>query len=102
MPRTTRRLAPIALLFGLALLLAVAPAQARENPAAPGWFSALTHQLMQWTAGWWGLPGPTANRPLSPSRPRPPVTVDCGPEINPNGGCTSAIVIGPGAAHTRS
>jgi hypothetical protein len=102
MPSTTRRLAPTALLLSLALLLAVAPAQARESPSS-GWFSALTHQLMQWTAGWWGLPsGQATNRPLSPASPRPPVTVDCGIEINPNGGCLHAIVIGPGAAHSRS
>lgn len=101
MPRTTRRLAPTALLLGLALFLAVAPAQARESPS-PGWFSALTHQLMQWTAGWWGLAGPATNRPLSPTGSRPPVTVDCGPEKDPNGGCSSAIVVGPGAAHSRS
>ena len=99
MPRTTRRLAPTALLLALALLLAAAPAQARESPSS-GWFTALTHQLMQWTAGWWGWPGQAAKRPLSPTGPRRPVTVDCGPEINPNGGCSSGIVIGPGAAHS--
>ena len=101
MPRTTRRLAPTALLLGLTLFLAVAPAQARESPA-PGWFSALTHQLVQWTAGWWGLADPATNRPLSPTGPRPPVTVDCGGTINPDGCPPHAIVIGPGAAHPRS
>ncbi len=102
MLRTTRRLAPIALFLGLALLLAVAPAQARENPAPGGWFSSLTHQLMQWTAGWWGWAGQQApNRPLSPTGPRPPVTVDCGGSILPDG-CPPAIVIRPGAAHSGS
>jgi hypothetical protein len=101
MPRTTRRLAPTALLLGLALLLAVAPAQARESPSS-GWFSALTHQLMQWTAGWWGLAGQATNRPLSPTGPRPPVTVDCGISINPDGCPPHAVVIGPEAAHSRS
>jgi hypothetical protein len=100
MPRTTRRLAPIALLLGLALLLAVAPAQARESPSS-GWFSSLTHQLMQWTAGWWGWAGQAPNRPLSPAGPRPPVTVDCGGVINPDGS-PPAIVIRPGAAHSGS
>jgi hypothetical protein len=100
MPRTTRRLAPIALLLGLALFLAVAPVQARESPA-PGWFSSLTHQLVQWTAGWWGWAGQATNRPLSPAGPRPPVTVDCGGVINPDG-CPPAIVIRPGAAHSGS
>jgi len=100
MPRTPRRLAPIALFLGLALLLAVAPAQARESPS-PGWFSALTDQLVQWTAGWWGWVGQATNRPLSPTGPRPPVTVDCGPEIDP-GGCPHAIVIRPGVAQPRS
>jgi hypothetical protein len=100
MPRTTRRLAPTALLLGLALLLAVAPAQAREGPT-PGWFSSLTHQLMQWTAGWWGWTGQGTNRSLSPTRPRPPVTVDCGAAIYPDG-CPAAIVIRPGAAHSGS
>src|ERR1700688_675100 len=71
MSRTTRRLAQTALLLGLALFLAVAPAQARESPAA-GWFSAFTHQLVQWTAGLWGLAGPAANRSLSPTRPPAP------------------------------
>ncbi len=100
MSRTTRRLAPTALLLGLALFLAVAPAQARESPSS-GWFSALTHQLVQWTAGWWELAGPATNRPLSPTHPRPPVTVDCGVSIDPDG-CPHAIVIRPGAAHSLS
>jgi len=100
MPRTPRRLAPTALLSGLVLLLAVAPAQARESPSS-GWFSTLTDQLMQWTAGWWGVAAPATNRPLSPTGPRPPVTVECGPEIEPDG-CPRAIVIRPGAAHSPS
>ena len=100
MSRTTRRLAQTALLLGLALFLAVAPAQARESPT-PGWFTSLTHQLMQWTAGWWGLAGQATNRPLSPTGPRPPVTVDCGGSILPDG-CPPAIVIRPGAAHSGS
>jgi hypothetical protein len=100
MPRTSRRLALTALLLGLALTLAAAPAQARESAPA-GWFGTLTQQLMQWTAGWWGLPGQATNRPLSPIGLRPRVTVDCGPEINPNG-CPPAIVIRPGAAHSPS
>jgi hypothetical protein len=99
MPRTAHRLAPTALLLGLALLLAVAPAQARESPAS-GWFSSLTHQLMQWTAGWWGLGGQATNRPISHAGPRPPVTVDCGGIIDPDG-CPHAIVIRPGVAFPR-
>jgi hypothetical protein len=100
MPRTTRRLAPTAFFLGLALLLAVVPAQARESPSS-GWFSVLTHQLVQWTAVWWGAAGPATNRPLSPTGPRPPVTVDCGPDVDPNG-CPHAIVIRPGTVKPRS
>jgi hypothetical protein len=100
MSRTTRRLAPTALLLSLALFLAVAPAQARESPT-PGLFSSLTQQLMQWTAGWWGLPDQATHRPFTPTGPRPPVTVDCGITINPDG-CPPAIVIRPGAAHSGS
>lgn len=92
MSRTTRRLAPTALLLGLALFLAVAPAQARESPSF-GWFSSLTQQLMQWTAGWWGWPvkGTSANvarRP--PAKTSPPITIDCGIQIDPSGACSPA------------
>jgi hypothetical protein len=90
MPRTSRRLALTALLLGLALTLAAAPAQARESAPA-GWFGTLTQQLMQWTAGWWSWPAPGSAPFQGQGRParaaRQPIRPDCGVLVDPNGQC---------------
>lgn len=99
MSRTFRRLVPIALLLALALILA-APAQARENPAA-GWLGAWAQHFAQWTAGWFAAPVQPKSRPL-PNKPRPPATVDCGPEVDPNGACKRAIAMRPLGSGTVS
>jgi len=86
-----RRLAFTAIVAGLALTLAAAPVQARESPF-PGWLGTLTHQLAQWTAGWWAWP--TQGAPAGKARhlgKNRPIRVECGIQVDPNGGCESAI-----------
>jgi hypothetical protein len=93
MSRLPRRLAlTVLLLGGLALALAPPPAQAREL-APPGWLDALAHQLAQWTAGWSSPPATCAAARQSRSHPakgpRPPITIECGGPVDPDGHCLS-------------
>ncbi len=98
-----RRLVPGALLVACALLLAAPPAQARESSiagAAGCWFEVLAHQVAQWAAGWLApahdaAAGQVAHSKRSPASPRPPVSVDCGTAVDPDGRCLSAAVPGP-------
>jgi hypothetical protein len=92
MSHPIRRLTLGALLLACALTLAAPPAEARESPAgagAPSWLAAVAQQVAQWAAGWWlpahGAAGGQAARPSL--RPRPPVSLDCGIQIDPNGRC---------------
>jgi hypothetical protein len=92
MPRLSRRLA-LTLLLSVSLALAAPSVQARELTPV-GWFDALVHQVAQWTAGWWTLPAhgaATVGQVKSPAaKGRPPIRVDCGVLIDPNGHCLSA------------
>ena len=85
MPRTTRRLAPTALLLGLALTVGTMPLQARENSPA-GWFEALSQQLTRWTASWqiW-TPRGSGHVQGHPAKTAPPITIDCGGVHDPDG-----------------
>jgi hypothetical protein len=94
-----RRLAPSALLLACALLLTAPPALARENPStgtAGGWFEVAAQQLVQWAAGWLMPAYGSATGQVVPAkrpsaRPRPPVSVDCGTAVDPNGCLAPAL-----------
>jgi hypothetical protein len=95
MPRLSRRFA-LTLLFSVSLALVAQAVQARELSPV-GWFDAVAHQVAQWTAGWWTLPtlrataGPAKS--YSAKSARPPITVDCGAAIAPDGHCLSLAPI---------
>jgi len=91
MSRLSRRFTSTVLLV-VSLALAASAVQARELSPA-GWFDAMAHQLAQWTARWWTLPAYAAAGPerlLAAKAMRPPVAVDCGVLIDPNGQCLAA------------
>jgi hypothetical protein len=98
-----RRLAPGALLMACALLLAAPPVQARENPiagAAGSWFEVLAHQVAQWAAGWLTpvhnvAAGQVARSKRSPASLRPPVSVECGGPVDPDGRCLGTALSSP-------
>ncbi len=90
MSRLSRRVALSALFLGVTMALAAPPAQARESPPSC-WLDALAHQVAQWTGIWlaWPVPGRAAGSPRHPAK-SPPIKVDCGVQLDPNGGCQSA------------
>jgi hypothetical protein len=76
--RITRSAIPLVLSL---ILAAPAAAQARGNPR-DSWLDALTREVASWAAYWWGSPDRTTSGPAVPAD-------DCGPQIDPNGKCTS-------------
>ena len=91
MPLLSRRLALTALSLALALALAAPPAQARESPPI-GWLDTLAHQLAQWRASWWAwpTPGKSVGQARHPAK-NPPIRIDCGIQIDPDGGCKAGV-----------
>jgi hypothetical protein len=95
MPRLSRRCALTALSLVVVLALAAPPAQARESQPV-GWLDTLAHQLAQWTASWraWPAPGRPAGQAQHPAK-SPPIKfrIDCGIQLDPNGGCATAAPV---------
>jgi len=89
--RASRPIVLAAIVLAFALILAPVPTQARESAPA-GWFDALTHQILQWTASWWTWPAheaaPAQVKGHSASSSwRPHIRPQCNGNVSPDGHC---------------